>query len=133
MQRSYAEFQKFAEQAQVTSPQSESTPFVADAAIISALPLPTSSATTDEEDDRLVRIALQRWFTRICEDPVMMRDEELRKFVEEDFGVSNVVNTADIVLADSPAYCSSTHLGGGAECAIRGAEQSRQAGASRRR
>ena len=42
---------------------------------------------TDEEDDRLVRIALQRWFTRICEDQVLLRDDELRSFVESDFGV----------------------------------------------
>lgn len=39
-------------------------------------------------DDRLVRIALQRWFTRVSEDPVLMRDEELRNFIESDFGVS---------------------------------------------
>ena len=38
-------------------------------------------------DDRLVRIGLQRWFTRICEDPVMMRHDELREFIESDFNV----------------------------------------------
>lgn len=38
-------------------------------------------------DDRLVRIALQRWFTRVCEDPVVQRDDELRLFIESDFGV----------------------------------------------
>jgi len=38
-------------------------------------------------DDRLVRIALQRWFTRICEDPVLQKDDELRLFIESDFGV----------------------------------------------
>jgi hypothetical protein len=39
-------------------------------------------------DDRLVRIAIQRWFGRICDDPIIQRDEELRSFVESDFGVS---------------------------------------------
>lgn len=39
-------------------------------------------------DDRLVRIALQKWFTRICEDPAMQQDDELRLFIESDFGVS---------------------------------------------
>lgn len=39
-------------------------------------------------DDRLVRIALQRWFTRVCEDPVLQQDNEMRSFVESDFGVS---------------------------------------------
>ncbi|WVQ82794.1 hypothetical protein IAT38_004926 [Cryptococcus sp. DSM 104549] len=80
MQRSYAEFQRFAEQAQVVCPQT----------IIPALPLPSTAAVTDEEEDRLVRIALQRWFTRICEDPVLMRDDELRSFIESDFGYSPV-------------------------------------------
>jgi hypothetical protein len=35
-----------------------------------------------------VRIALQRWLTRICEDPVLLKDDELRSFIESDFGVS---------------------------------------------
>lgn len=51
-----------------------------------ALPLAQTSAPTDEEDDRLVKIMLQRWFTRICEDPFLMRDEEMRSFIESDFG-----------------------------------------------
>lgn len=38
-------------------------------------------------DDRLVKIMLQRWLTRVCEDPVLMHDEEVRSFVESDFGV----------------------------------------------
>ncbi|OCF60171.1 hypothetical protein L486_02851 [Kwoniella mangroviensis CBS 10435] len=80
MQRSYVEFQKFAEQARLCCPQT----------IIPALPLPSTSAITDEEDDRLVRIALQRWFTRICEDPVLMKDDELRSFIESDFGYTPV-------------------------------------------
>ncbi len=47
-----------------------------------------SSLNTDDGlDDRLVRISLQRWFTRICEDPVLLKDDELRSFVESDFGV----------------------------------------------
>lgn len=72
------------------------------AAIIPALPLASTSATTDEEgesiswfrdladrsDDRLVRIALQRWLGRVCEDPVLLKDDELRSFIESDFGVS---------------------------------------------
>ncbi|KAK4685149.1 hypothetical protein P7C73_g5007, partial [Tremellales sp. Uapishka_1] len=80
MQRSYVEFQRFAEQAQLCNPQT----------IIPALPLASTSALTDEEDDRLVRIALQRWFTRICEDAVLLNDDELRAFIEADFGYSPV-------------------------------------------
>ena len=29
---------------------------------------------------------LQRWLTRICEDPILLRSEEVRSFVESDFG-----------------------------------------------
>lgn len=39
-------------------------------------------------DDRLVKYMLQRWFSRICEDPFILQDEELRLFIESDFGVS---------------------------------------------
>ncbi|WVO15982.1 hypothetical protein L204_103647 [Cryptococcus depauperatus] len=78
MQRSYVEFQKFAEQMQLVCPQT----------IIPAIPLPSTSALTDEEDDRLVRIGLQRWFSRICEDPVLIEEDELQCFIESDFGYS---------------------------------------------
>jgi hypothetical protein len=29
---------------------------------------------------------LQRWFTRVCEDMILVYDEELRSFIESDFG-----------------------------------------------
>ena len=54
--------------------------------IAPALPLARTSAPTDEEDDRLVKIMLQRWFARVCEDPILVHEEELRSFVESDFG-----------------------------------------------
>ncbi|KAF9513272.1 hypothetical protein BS47DRAFT_1296574 [Hydnum rufescens UP504] len=79
--RSYVEFQRFAEQIVYSNPQT----------IVPALPLPQTSAPTDEEDDRLVKIMLQRWLTRICEDPVLMHDEEVRSFVESDFGYQPTV------------------------------------------
>lgn len=37
-----------------------------------------------------MRIALQRWFTRICEDPVLQHSDELRSFIESDFGYNPV-------------------------------------------
>ena len=70
------EFQQFYETIVHTTPQT----------IIPALPLPRTSAPTDEEDDRLVKIMLQRWLTRICEDPILLQEEELRSFIESDFG-----------------------------------------------
>ena len=34
---------------------------------------------------------LQRWLTRICEDHILLQDEELRAFVESDFGVRSIL------------------------------------------
>ncbi|KAJ7639072.1 Vps5 C terminal like-domain-containing protein [Roridomyces roridus] len=74
--RSYLEFQQFYESVVHSNPQT----------IVPALPLAQTSAPTDEEDDRLVRVMLQRWITRVCEDPILMNDEDLRAFIESDFG-----------------------------------------------
>lgn len=74
--RSYVEFQQLYDALTHNNPQT----------IIPALPLAQTSAPTDEEDDRLVKILLQRWFTRVCEDMILVYDEELRSFVESDFG-----------------------------------------------
>ncbi|KAG6880163.1 hypothetical protein C0992_004615 [Termitomyces sp. T32_za158] len=74
--RSYLEFQQFYEAIVHSNPQT----------IIPALPLAQTSAPTDEEDDRLVKIMLQRWITRVCEDDILLHDEDLRSFIENDFG-----------------------------------------------
>ena len=76
MSRSYLEFQQFYETLVHSNPQT----------IIPALPLAQTSAPTDEEDDRLVKIMLQRWMTRVCEDSILIQDEDLRSFIESDFG-----------------------------------------------
>ncbi|KAJ7752797.1 Vps5 C terminal like-domain-containing protein [Mycena maculata] len=74
--RSYLEFQQFYDSIVHSNPQT----------IVPALPLAQTSAPTDEEDDRLVKIMLQRWITRVCEDPILANDEDLRAFIESDFG-----------------------------------------------
>ncbi|KAI0092205.1 Vps5 C terminal like-domain-containing protein [Irpex rosettiformis] len=74
--RSYYEFQQFYDTIIHSTPQT----------IIPALPLAQTSAPTDEEDDRLVKIMLQRWLTRVCEDPILITEEEVRSFIESDFG-----------------------------------------------
>ncbi|KAH9943262.1 Vps5 C terminal like-domain-containing protein [Epithele typhae] len=81
--RSYFEFQQFYETLILNNPQT----------IVPALPLARTSAPTDEEDDRLVKIMLQRWFTRVCEDPILIHEEELRSFVESDFGYQPTPST----------------------------------------
>ncbi|KAI0268113.1 Vps5 C terminal like-domain-containing protein [Gloeopeniophorella convolvens] len=74
--RSYVEFQQLYDALTNNNPQT----------IVPALPLAQTSAPTDEEDDRLVKIMMQRWFTRVCEDMILVYDEELRSFIESDFG-----------------------------------------------
>lgn len=76
MSRSYSEFQKLADALGATCPQS----------VIPALPLPDTSAATHDEDDRLVKLAFQMWFARVTADAAVVRDDELRSFVESDFG-----------------------------------------------
>jgi hypothetical protein len=61
----------------VTCPQS----------IVPALPLAQTSAASDEEDDRLIKSAFQKWAIRLTSDPAVIRDDETRSFVESDFGV----------------------------------------------
>lgn len=36
---------------------------------------------------------LQRWLTRICEDPILITEEEVRSFIESDFGYQPTPNT----------------------------------------
>ncbi|KAK4705602.1 hypothetical protein P7C70_g598, partial [Phenoliferia sp. Uapishka_3] len=74
--RSYSEFAKFSEAIAANNPQS----------IIPALPLVQSSAATEDDDDRLVKSAFQRWIARVTTDPAIVRDDELRSFVESEFG-----------------------------------------------
>ncbi|KAF7301931.1 PX domain-containing protein [Mycena indigotica] len=74
--RSYLEFQQLYDALVTSNPQT----------IIPALPLAQTSAPTDEEDDRLVKIMLQRWIARVSEDPILITDEDLRSFIENDFG-----------------------------------------------
>ncbi|GMK58764.1 hypothetical protein CspeluHIS016_0602060 [Cutaneotrichosporon spelunceum] len=62
LQRSYVEFQRFGEQLQLCCPQ----------------------------NDRLVRIALQRWFSRVADDPQLQQEDELRSFIESDFGYNPI-------------------------------------------
>ena len=35
---------------------------------------------------------LQRWFTRVCNDPILLSEEEVRSFIESDFGVSLLIH-----------------------------------------
>lgn len=56
--------------------------------ILPALPLSQTSATNEEEEDRFLRGVFQKFIDRICTDRSLVLDDELRSFVEADFGVS---------------------------------------------
>lgn len=46
--------------------------------------------TTNHPDDRLVRIIIQRWFSRVADDPQLQKEDELRSFIESDFGYNPI-------------------------------------------
>jgi hypothetical protein len=63
---------------------------------VPALPPPlTSAGAGTEEDEKLMRRELQRWFDIISINPILIRDEEIMIFVESDFGVNPFVHKAD--------------------------------------
>jgi len=55
--------------------------------IVPALPIPATSAAMEDEEDRLLKIAFQKWVDRVCKTTDLARDEELRSFLEANFGV----------------------------------------------
>lgn len=79
--RSYTEFTKLIEAISATCPQS----------IVPALPLSQTSAGSDEEEDRVVKNNFQKWCARITTDKAIMKDDELRSFIEAEFGVCYVI------------------------------------------
>lgn len=56
--------------------------------ILPALPLPQTSATNEEEEDRFLKGVFQKFMDRITRDRFLILDDELRSFIEADFGVS---------------------------------------------
>ena len=57
--------------------------------ILPALPLPQTSATSEDEEDRFLKGIFQRFIDRITRDRPLILDDELRSFVEADFGVGH--------------------------------------------
>lgn len=84
--RSHTEFIKFAEAVSANNPQS----------IVPALPLVQSSSLNDQEDDRIVKANYGKWVARICLDGGIVRDEELRNFIESEFGVSSRLSSSPL-------------------------------------
>ena len=75
--RTYAEFSSLHAALSANHPET----------ILPALPLPQTSATSEEEEDRFLKGIFQRFMDRITKDKALILDDELRGFVEADFGV----------------------------------------------
>lgn len=57
------------------------------------IPLPrTSYPTGGEEEHKKLLYVWQEWLSRICQNPILVRDDEFVFFIENDFGYS-VINT----------------------------------------
>ena len=51
----------------------------------------TAAGVGTDEDEARVKTSMQRWLDYVCGNDVLMRDEEMRFFVESDFGYSPVI------------------------------------------
>ena len=54
-------------------------------------PSVTSAGAGTDEDEARVKGSMQRWLNTVCGNDILIRDEEMRFFVESDFGYSPVV------------------------------------------
>ena len=54
-------------------------------------PAVTAAGAGTEEDEVKVKNNMQRWLSVVCANPILIRDEETKLFVESDFGYSPVV------------------------------------------
>ena len=55
-------------------------------------------------DDRLVRVMLQWWLTRICEDHILLQDEEVRSFIDSDWHTCLSFKRAHLMTSPVPTY-----------------------------
>ncbi|EGG09584.1 uncharacterized protein MELLADRAFT_104115 [Melampsora larici-populina 98AG31] len=74
--RSYREFLLFYESISANNPHT----------IVPPIPFPNTSAPNPADDDRLVASAFQQFFDRLLQDQSLRTDDELRIFLESDFG-----------------------------------------------
>jgi hypothetical protein len=84
---------------------------------VPALPPPvTSAGAGTEEDEKRMKVELQRWFDVISSNPVLIRDEEIMLFVESDFGVHS---TFPVVWLTLPSQYSPVHDHGAPTAGLR--------------
>lgn len=82
VRRTHSEFIKLADHLISSNPE----------AFVPAVPPPlTAAGAGTVEDESRVKNSLQRWFNYVCGNDVLMRDEEMRFFVQSDSGYSPVI------------------------------------------
>ncbi|KAF2763397.1 vacuolar protein sorting-associated protein Vps17 [Pseudovirgaria hyperparasitica] len=82
VRRMHSEFQKLADHLISANPE----------ALVPSLPPPSTSAGVGtDEDEARVKASIQRWLNTVCGNDVLMRDEEMMFFVQNDPGYSPVV------------------------------------------
>lgn len=82
MRRLHSEFVKFGEHLISANPE----------AFVPAVPPPSTSAGVGtDEDEARVKASIQRWLNVVCNNEVLIKDDEMIFFVESDFGYSPVV------------------------------------------
>jgi hypothetical protein len=82
IRRTHSEFVKFAKH--LVSANAE--------VLVPAVPpaLTSAGAGTDEDEQR-VKNSMQRWLNHVCDNEVLMKDDEMVLFIESDFGYSPVM------------------------------------------
>lgn len=64
---------------------------------VPALPIPsTNYGINNQEDHNKTVNNFQRWFDRVCEDPLVIRNEEVAFFVESDFNTYTPINKSKL-------------------------------------
>ncbi|EJT78021.1 vacuolar protein sorting-associated protein 17 [Gaeumannomyces tritici R3-111a-1] len=82
IRRLHSEFVKLAEHLISSNPE----------AIVPAVPPPlTSAGAGTDEDEVRVKGLMQRWLNYVCSNDVLLRDDEMVRFVESDFGYSPTI------------------------------------------
>lgn len=83
MRRSHPEFKNLADHLVGANPE----------AFVPALPPPSTSAGVGtDEDETKTKAYMQRWLNVICASDVLIKDDEIIRFVEGDPGYSPVIN-----------------------------------------
>ena len=81
VRRSHTEFVKLADHLVSANPE---------AYVPAVPPFATSAGVGTDEDDAKMKVYMQRWLSVVCGNDVLMRDDEVNRFIEGDPGYTPV-------------------------------------------